>query len=84
MLATYQPYIDAFLKWTEDYGDRFYVMSSELQMYNTKYDYAGTIDLIIYDSALDKFGVLDFKTTAQHHENMVAAQLGAYKNMLEL
>lgn len=84
ILESHKPYINAFLQWCKDYAERYYIMSSELKMFNPKLEYAGTIDLLLYDSKLDKFGVLDFKTTTTQQDVMVSAQLGAYKNMLEV
>lgn len=83
MIATYQPYVDAFLKWTEAYGDRFKILYSELQLYNPADNYAGTIDAIIYDTQLDEIGILDFKTNSVKIDALVTTQTAGYATMLE-
>lgn len=83
MLASYKPYIDAFLKWVEQYGERYEMLFNELKLFSPAKGIAGTVDAIIYDKELDTLCVLDFKTTANPIEDMVSAQLAAYSQLIE-
>lgn len=83
MLASYQPYIDAFKKWVDKYGERYEMLFNELKLFSPTKGIAGTIDAIVYDKQLDTMCVLDFKTTANPIDDMVSAQLAAYAQLIQ-
>ena len=82
MLASYQPYIDAFLKWIDEYGNRYEFLSSELKLFHPYDNYAGTIDALIYDKIINKIVVLDFKTNTIRVDEYVSAQVAGYASLV--
>lgn len=53
--------LEKFLKYiTEEKG--YVLVCAEIQMYSKKYNYAGTCDLLVYDTINNKVVLLDYKT----------------------
>lgn len=78
-----KPYIDAFLRFTEDYRPTW--AESELRIFHRYMNYAGTLDLIGYVEPDNGEGVdvIDLKCTAVFHPVMLATQIGGYSEALK-
>lgn len=70
-------YIEAYIKWLNDFKIDKSKIQSEVKTYNNALNYAGTVDLI-YNKEI----VIDIKTTAELDIDIVAVQTTAYKNAL--
>lgn len=82
LIESYRPYINAFLEWEKEWGPRFKILHSELQLYSIQDGYAGTIDAIVYDNQLNEYGILDFKTNSVKIDEVVQAQTSGYARLL--
>lgn len=73
-----QGYFDAFLQFEKDHQPTW--LASEYRTINLAMNYCGTVDLIGFITPEDEIGVdvVDIKTTAKYHGNMLSAQVGAY------
>lgn len=72
--AEYSGYMDAFLKWHEDYSPE--ILASETRLYHKVMRYAGTADIVaIVDGALT---LIDIKSTYNLEEMACGVQLEAY------
>lgn len=73
----YKGYLDAYLKFREEYKNRLNIIHSEMKTYHKDLKYAGTIDMI---AELDGIRIIiDYKTTAELLSFLVALQTPAYK-----
>lgn len=73
-----EPYFKAYLQFRQDVQPMW--IASEYRTINRTMNYCGTIDLIGFVTPDDGTGVdvVDIKTTAKYHGNMLATQVGAY------
>lgn len=72
--AGYSGYMDAFLKWHEDYSPE--ILASETRLYHKVMRYAGTADMVaIVDGVLT---LIDIKSTYKLEEMACGVQLEAY------
>lgn len=77
----YKGYFEAYKKWYRDNSFPFIEIKSELQVYHKVLNYAGTIDMLIKNTALEHI-LVDIKTTNELNMKYVALQLSAYKEAL--
>ena len=70
----YEGFLNAYVKWINDYKIDRHKIQSELKTYNKTLNYAGTIDIVY-----DKKTIIDIKTTAELDLKSVAVQTSAYR-----
>lgn len=77
----YKEYFEAYKKWYKEHSFPFVEIKSEEQVYHKLLNYAGTIDMLIKDTAGEHI-LVDIKTTNELNMKYVALQLSAYKEAL--
>jgi hypothetical protein len=73
----YKGYLDAYIKWINDFHIDRTKIESEVKTYNKGLNYAGTVDMIY-----NKDTIIDIKTTFQLDLDSVSVQTAAYKKAL--
>ena len=73
----YKGYLDAYIKWINDFSIDRTKIESEVKTYNKGLNYAGTIDMIY-----NKDTIIDIKTTFQLDLDSVSVQTSAYKKAI--
>lgn len=73
----YKGYLDAYIKWINDFNIDRTKIESEVKTYNRALNYAGTIDMIY-----NKNIIIDIKTTFQLDIDSVSVQTSAYRKAI--
>lgn len=73
----YKGYLDAYIKWINDFKIDRTKIESEVKTYNRALNYAGTIDMVY-----DKNTIIDIKTTFQLDLDSVSVQTSAYRKAI--
>ena len=77
----YRGYFEAYKHWRKQNTEYEVKIESELQVYHKIFNYAGTVDMLITNTA-NKHILVDIKTTNELNMKYVSLQLSAYKEAL--
>ena len=75
---SFNPRVQAYIKWCKDTKQE--PIENELRLYHKTLLYAGTLDKLCEING--EIVLVDVKTTSQLHEDIVAVQCSAYREML--
>lgn len=74
----------AIVKFWKDLPKHIVVVNTELMMYHKEFMYAGTADIILYNTKTGKFIIGDYKTNKDLHKNFANQKLlGPFCNILD-
>lgn len=77
-------YDKAIVKFWKDLPEHIIVVATELQMYHKEFLYAGTADIILYNTKTGKYIIGDYKTNKDLHKNFAKQKLlGPFMNLLD-
>ena len=77
-------YDKAIVKFWNDLPSHIVVVATELQMYHKEFMYAGTADIILYNTKTGKYIIGDYKTNKDLHKNFANQKLlGPFCNILD-
>ena len=77
-------YDKAIVKFWKDLPSHIVVIDTELMMYHKEFLYAGTADIILYNTKTKKFIIGDYKTNKDLHKNFANQKLlGPFCNILD-
>lgn len=78
------PKEEAVVKFWKGVPSRYKILIPELQMYHFKYNYAGTADIILYDTQTDTLVIADYKTNKDLFKNHKEQKmLGEFTHLLD-